>query len=107
MPAFVRKVEKYIQENYSEQITSQTLADEFGFVPSYISKLFSMYLDTSPKKYLTRVRIDKAKDILEKVPNIKVIEVAQKVGFNDAQYFSKVFHEQTGAWPSEYKNNNQ
>lgn len=55
----------------------------------------------SPKQYLLKVRMDKAKELLASPLTIE--QVASSVGFNDALYFSKQFRKATGMPPSEYR----
>lgn len=96
------EVESYLILNYQNNITSKTLASEFGFVPSYISRIFKRQKGISPNEFLTRYRIDIAKRYLREQPDMKIIELALMVGFKDSYYFSKTFKKETGIWPTEY-----
>lgn len=97
-----QKIEEYLQLNYQKSITTNMLSKKFGFVPSYISKLFRAYKGMSPSEYLTYYRIEKSKQIMLNEPEILCKEVALRVGFNDQYHFSKTFKKQTGIWPTEY-----
>lgn len=99
----MRKVELYINENYFEPITHQLLSENFGLVPSYLSKLFKAYKGVSPSRYLTALRIEKAKELLALRPEVLTKDIAAAVGYSDAHYFSRIFKKETGFWPSEYK----
>ncbi len=96
------EIEEYINKNYNKAITSETLSREFGFVPSYISRIFKRERGISPSEYVTRCRIQAAKDILIANPDIKIKEVANMTGFKEAYYFSKTFKRETGMWPTEF-----
>lgn len=96
------RIEIYLIENYSKNITNETLSEKFGFVPSYISRIFKKKKGISPSEYLIKYRIDLAKKILSEEPDIKIKEVAYMVGFKEAYYFSKTFKRETGMWPTEY-----
>ena len=75
----------------------------FGFVSEYISRIFKKYVGLSPSRYLTKIRMEKACQLIKNHPEIQVKEVADQVGYKDIHYFSKVFRKEMGVWPSEYK----
>lgn len=103
LPQIVLDVEQYLHEHYKESVTNDDLSKRFGFVPSYITKLFRTHKGVSPSQYMTRIRLEKAKEIMRSEPQLMLKEVAEKVGYNDPLYFSRVFHKEVGVWPSEYK----
>ena len=98
-----REIETYICNNYMDPISNLTLAKQFGFVPSYISKIFKEYKGVSPCSYLTTVRIQNAKTLILEDRDIVMQEVASRVGFSDLSYFTKVFKKEVGVTPSEFK----
>jgi YesN/AraC family two-component response regulator len=102
-----QKIEEYLKSHYQESITTNMLSKRFGFVPSYISKLFRAYKGMSPSEYLTYYRIEKSKQIMLKEPEVLCKEVATMVGFSDQHHFSKTFKKQTGMWPTEYATKKQ
>ena len=95
-------VERFLIENYAKDVTGKTIAYEFGFVPSYISRIFKRSKGLSPNEFLTRYRIELAKKIIAEDPDVKIKEVADRVGFKEAYYFSKTFKRETGMWPTEF-----
>jgi YesN/AraC family two-component response regulator len=99
----MKMIDKYISVYYAGHITNQTLSKRFGFVPSYISKLFREYKGMSPGEYLTRVRITKAMDLISRSRDVNVCDIAREVGFSDPSYFSRLFKQQTGMLPTEYR----
>lgn len=102
-PKLIDDIQKYLKANYQKSITNTVLSKEFGFVPSYISRLFKQHNNgISPGEYLSSYRIEKAKRIMKENPDLMVKEVADMVGFHDAYYFSKIFKKKTGMWPTEY-----
>lgn len=98
----VDDVERYLIQNYNRSITNDILSKEFGFVPSYISRIFRQNKGVSPSEYLMRYRIKMAKQLLSENRDIMIKEVADMVGFKEPYYFSKTFKKETGVWPSEY-----
>lgn len=102
-PKLIDDIQKYLKANYQKSITNTVLSKEFGFVPSYISRLFKQHNNgISPGEYLSSYRIEKAKKVMKENPDLMVKEIADMVGFHDAYYFSKIFKKKTGMWPTEY-----
>lgn len=96
------EIEKYIKENFNKSITSETLSKEFGFVPSYICRIFKREKGVSPSEYITQYRIQVAKKALIDNPDMMIKEIADMTGFKEAYYFSKTFKRETGMWPTEF-----
>ena len=103
MPQMVVMIEQYLVDNYQRNIKAGELSMEFGFVSEYISRIFKKYVGLSPSRYLTKIRMEKACQLIKNHPGIQVKEVADQVGYKDIHYFSKVFRKEMGVWPSEYK----
>lgn len=81
--------------------------NELFMSADYLGKLFKKETGERFSNYLTKIRIEKAKEFIEEEQDIKFFEIAEKLGYNDAQYFSQVFKRQTGYTPTEYKKVNQ
>ena len=81
--------------------------NELFMSADYLGKLFKKETGERFSNYLTKIRIEKAKELIEEEQDIKFFEIAEKLGYNDAQYFSQVFKRQTGYTPTEYKKVNQ
>lgn len=93
---------QYIQENYAQPLSMQSICSELGISQTYLSRLFRKYGNTTFNTYLTRCRMDAAIRILQEKPNMLLREVAACVGYEGSSYFSKVFHQYTGKTPSQY-----
>ncbi|HHV99622.1 MAG TPA: response regulator [Clostridiaceae bacterium] len=97
-------VKRYLEECFTQQgLTTQVLAEEFGYVPGYISQLFKQNFGMSPMNYLTRLRVEKAKELMKENPDILISEVAESVGFINQHHFSRIFKKYEGMWPSSFK----
>ena len=72
-----------------------------GFAPGYFSTLFKKETGESFSRYLTQIRMEKAKELLEQTA-LKNYEIAEKVGFSDPHYFGISFKKMTGKTPTEY-----
>jgi YesN/AraC family two-component response regulator len=99
----ISQIKKYLTENYTKSISNEMLSALFGFVPSYISKIFRQQMGVSPAEYLARLRIEKAKTLLDTRQDLLIREVALLVGYNDPYYFLRAFKKITGLWPSQYQ----
>ncbi len=99
----VRRALAYMEENYGSSITLTDVADHVGLSPEYLSRLFKE--DTGMKfvVYLNNLRLKYALSLLKNT-NLKVYEVAEKVGYSNLSYFSTVFKKNFGQNPFEYKN---
>lgn len=98
----VEQVQEYIRSHLSEKLTLADVAAVFNFSPSYLSQLFGKYGDSGFVEYITETRIAAAKEMLEQ-GNLKVYEIAEKLGYESSFYFSKVFKKVTGLSPREYQ----
>ena len=96
-------VEEFIKKNYKENITLNDIADSLGFTPDYISKIFKKEKNITPIKFITKLRINGAKQLLA-CTGLDILSISQNVGYTDQFYFSRVFKAQTGMYPSEYRN---
>ena len=95
----------YLSEHYAEaDISVQQLAEYFGYTPNYLSSLFRKQTGITIGQYLTKVRVEKAKEYL-KDPSNKLYQIAEMVGYTDSHYFAKIFKKAAGMLPSEYREN--
>ena len=92
---------EYVNDNFRDPTLSvKKIADLFFYSEKYLSSLFVKNTGTKFTEYLNDLRISHAITVINK--NITVTEAAQKCGFSDPLYFSKVFKKTTGKSPSEY-----
>lgn len=91
-----------INRYYAESISLQSVANQINVNPSYLSRLFKQETGENFVSYLTRVRIERAKSFLEN-SQYKIYEVADKVGYHNYTYFSKIFKKVVGVSPEEYR----
>lgn len=98
----VQEIEQFLIANYGKSISNEMLASKFGFVPSYIRKIFRKSKGVTPSEYLTSYRIEMAKQIIREQPSMRIRDIAQLVGYDDQYYFSKIFKKETGIWPKQY-----
>ena len=65
MPQMVVMIEQYLVDNYQRNIRAGELSMEFGFVSEYISRIFKKYVGLSPSRYLTKIRMEKACQLIK------------------------------------------
>ena len=99
----IHKIKKYLEDNYQEA-TREEVANKFYINPSYLSQVFKQATGYSFTDYLTWIRIEKAKKFLVS-SDIRIQDLAEKLGYNSSQYFSKVFEKNTGVSPFDYRKN--
>lgn len=98
----VTKTERYVNENYSEQLRIADIAEHFFVNPAYLGQQYAKKRGCSLNHYINMVRIDKAKELLANT-NHKIYEIAHEVGYDDSNYFSSKFVEYAGQTPSEFR----
>lgn len=93
----------YIQTHYSrKKLTLEEIADSVYISKSYLSHLFKRECNLSPKEYLTSLKLEAAKRLLES--GRKLSEISDIVGFHDDQHLSRVFRRKLNITPSGYRN---
>lgn len=98
----IESLKDYLNCHYHEPITLSKIADNFGINPNYLCERFKQQTGEHFVTYLTRLRIEQAKLLLENV-TVKAYEVGFMVGYDDPTYFSKVFKKVVGLTPTEYR----
>ena len=91
----VREMVTTMEENYGMLIGLDTFSEKFRLTPEYISNLFGRETGMTFSNYIKRIRIEKAKELIL-ATDMKIYEIACRVGYPDQKYFSKVFKEYTG-----------
>ena len=98
---YVIEAIKFIQFNYSTDISVDDIANAVGISRSHLYRVFVSSLDQSPIDYLTEYRINEACELL-KNSNLSISQIAVSVGFFDQFYFSRVFKKIKKIPPSKY-----
>ncbi|MCA1320443.1 response regulator [Bacillus tianshenii] len=96
------QIEVFLRANYQQDVTLQEIADRFFLSREHISRKFKQEYNETITDYVTRIRMEKAKEYLAN-PHVKIYEVAYQVGYQNEKYFSKVFKKFTKLTPNEYR----
>lgn len=99
-----QKVRDYMDKNYTETITLESLSEIVYVSKHYLSHIFKEQTGTSPIKYLTQKRIEKACTLLEE-SDMSIKEISKTVGYDNPLYFSQVFKNVINVSPQEYRSN--
>ena len=99
----VKKAKLFIEKNYARKNTTlEQIAENAAVTPSYISTIFKKELGLSVIEYLTNIRLEAAKKIMDADPLAVIVDVATRVGYSDPYYFSKCFKKRYGSAPTAY-----
>lgn len=97
----IDEVAHLLDYNCDISISISDMANALHISPSYLSRSFKKHFGISPKEYMLKKKIDRAKHLLL-YSGIKVSEVSLSVGISDPLYFSRLFKKYVGSSPSEY-----
>lgn len=99
----LKQAQEYIEEHYNQyDISLNTVAASVNLSPNHFSAIFSQELGETFIEYLTRVRMEKAKELL-RTTSKKSTEIAYEVGYKDAHYFGSLFKKTQNCTPKEYR----
>ena len=98
--ALVPKVRKYIEDNYHKNISMESVARIFGVGYQKLSREFSKKTNESFKKYLIKVRMENAMDMILHTEYL-LYEIAQMVGYANYENFSRMFYSYFKIWPKD------
>ena len=98
----VERAKQYLQEHYAEKINLQEVADAVAMSKTYLANLFKQETGVTIWSYLVEVRMKHARNMLL-TSNLKSYEIANMVGYENSIHFAKLFKEQYGLNPAEYK----
>ncbi len=98
----IEMITRYISKNYFAPLRTSALAEMFHLSKQYFCSFFKAQTGQSVTTYINQCRVDKAV-ILLKSTNHSITEIANSVGYDDSNYFSRIFKQYTGMSPKQYK----
>ncbi|OPJ64598.1 response regulator transcription factor [Clostridium oryzae] len=104
MSPITKQVLSYIKENYYEELSLKTLGNKYNINPFYLGQIFHKEVGQNFSEFINKVKNEKAKELLLS-SNLKVSEVAKKVGYTDNSYFYRKFKEHFGVSPNSLREN--
>lgn len=98
----VAKAKAYINANFHKEISLDDVSREVDISPYYFSKIFKEETGKNFIEYVTEIRMEKAKELLQS-SSLSMKEICGEVGYADPNYFSRTFKKNVGLTPTEYK----
>ena len=102
IPLHIAKLKRILDTRYYENHTLDSLQEELKISKYRLCREFSIYYETSPLKYLNKVRIDKAKEFLLETDET-IVSIGSEVGIENTTHFINLFKRQTGDTPLKYR----
>lgn len=103
IPARIKKAKEYMKAHFHENISLKLVSDHLQISETYLSTLFTKEIGESFISYLTRLRIDKAKELL-KTTNMTINEISECVGYYNQEHFSRIFKKHESVSPNKFRN---
>lgn len=97
-----KSILQYVHDNYRNAISIQTLTQKYYVHPNYISQLFKKETGETFTSYVTRLRISYACELLKQTGDL-VSDIAEKAGYQDYFYFTRMFKKVTGRTPTQFR----
>lgn len=101
----ITQVKSYIYHNYEKSLSTEALAELVYLSPGYLSAIFKEETGMNLNRFIREVRMNKAKELLE-TTNMKITQIAKKVGFSNNSYFGRSFREFFGYTPESCRRGN-
>ena len=98
------RIAAYLELHLSEPLSMQEVCGAFNISQSQMARLFRRHCAQSYNKYLTELRVRRARELLRDNPGARIRDVAEMTGYADPLYFSRVFRSYVGKSPSDYAN---
>lgn len=95
------KFVEFVEANYDTKIDISKFAKDNGYSPNYFRRLFISCMNSSPSTYVNKKRMNMAVELIDQ--DLRIADVAKKVGFDDAFYFSKAFKKAYGISPKAFQ----
>lgn len=103
----VLRAKRFIADNFSNpELSLKTVADYVGLNEKYFTTKFTQKTGSTFRDYLTRLRVEKAKNLL-RITDLKVYEICESIGYHNVEHFNRMFKRLTGISPGAYRKENQ
>lgn len=102
IPKTVQDAVYFISTDYARDINVQKIAKRLKITPQHLIRLFRRYMYTSPLEYIHKIRMNRAREMLQ-TTNFSIKEVSDACGFNDQYQFSRLFKKINGCSPRDFR----
>lgn len=103
MNTVASEIASYLEDHYRDDLSLQSVAGRMGYSEVYFCRLFKNCFDKTFIMYLNDLRMAKAMELLKDI-SINIKEISERVGYRDANYFTRIFKKKMGMTPSEFRN---
>lgn len=97
-----KSIYEYIEKNYCQNFKISLFEETYHFSSAYLTKIFRSVYGYSIYEYVLKLRMERAKELLEN-PDIKILDISERLGYADNHYFSKAFKKYYRISPSRYR----
>lgn len=98
----IDQIKYMIRQEYKKPLTIETLAEKVYISPNYLRTLFKSYTGETVLEYITRLRLDESVRLLTQT-NMRISEIALRIGYENLSHYCAVFKRQTGLTPNQYR----
>ncbi len=99
----IERAQRFLSDNFvNPELTLRVAADYVGLNEKYFSSKFTKETGMTFSVYLTRLRLQKARQLMD-TTDLKVYEISDRVGYNNVEHFNRTFKKNLGISPSEYR----
>ena len=99
----IQNIINYLEENYQGSVSLDDISCNVRLSKEYICALFKQAMHQTIMRYLIKIRISRARIYLLQYPEKRVLEIARMCGFESPSYFGKVFKNEVGVTPDQYR----
>ena len=103
VPFALRTALEYIKQNFNRKLTLDEIADKACLSKFHFEREFAKYMGMTVYKYISELRFERARWLIESTEK-KTLEIALEIGFSDVQGLNKLFLDNTGKTPAQYRN---
>jgi two-component system response regulator YesN len=100
--SIVMEAQKYMLAHLSQNISLQEISDHLRLHPAYLSRVYKLEAGENISEYMTRLKLEKSVQLLT-LSNLKIYEISIEIGYQNPNYFNKVFKKHFGLTPQEYR----
>lgn len=92
----------YMEDHYIEPLTLEEIAGQSDISVRHLNRIFQSYYQTTPVSYLQRLRLERACSLLKQT-KLSITDISHNCGFNDSNYFTRLFTKANGCSPKAYR----
>jgi two-component system response regulator YesN len=96
----IQKIVTIVEKNYKNSLDLNSIAEEVGYTPSHLSRVFKQQMGRTLSQYWNQVRMNRAQIFIRSEQDTSLLEISKMVGFDDYHYFSRLYKQFHGHSPT-------